>query len=254
MGGRYWSSEADRLAAALIEPSLAARRNDTRRFGYPCEQAYVIPPGVDTERFDPARAVVDMRGALGFGEDVFVVGIIARMQPYRRHGDFLEAFRLLGEAVPEARALVVGRGEAREDIEEHARGLGLGARAVFAGQHYGDRYVGMLKAFDSLVYLMPGSDGTCRTVREAMAMGTPVVAADRGDQLEPVHLRHLQVGDDKVGQVLPDLREGLDAVGGLLDHPAGAEQLAHHRAVHGRIVDNQYGGHSSIPPDADRPA
>ncbi len=38
----------------------------------------------------------------------------------------------------------------------------------------------MLKAFDVKVYLVPGSDGTCRAVREALAMARPVVAADRG--------------------------------------------------------------------------
>ena len=44
----------------------------------------------------------------------------------------------------------------------------------------GDNYIGMLRAFDVKVYLVPGSDGTCRAVREAMAMAKPVIAADRG--------------------------------------------------------------------------
>jgi glycosyltransferase involved in cell wall biosynthesis len=33
---------------------------------------------------------------------------------------------------------------------------------------------------DIFVFLMPGSDGTARALREAMAMGKPVIAADRG--------------------------------------------------------------------------
>ena len=33
---------------------------------------------------------------------------------------------------------------------------------------------------DIFVFLMAGSDGTARALREAMAMGKPVVVADRG--------------------------------------------------------------------------
>lgn len=37
-----------------------------------------------------------------------------------------------------------------------------------------------LGALDFKVFLVPGSDGTCRAVREAMALGKPVVAFRRG--------------------------------------------------------------------------
>ena len=40
--------------------------------------------------------------------------------------------------------------------------------------------MGILKAFDVKVFLVPGSDGTCRAVREAMAMAKPVVVTERG--------------------------------------------------------------------------
>jgi glycosyltransferase involved in cell wall biosynthesis len=33
---------------------------------------------------------------------------------------------------------------------------------------------------DFNIFLMPGTDGSCRAVREVMAMGKPVIAADRG--------------------------------------------------------------------------
>ena len=37
-----------------------------------------------------------------------------------------------------------------------------------------------LAAMDMKVFLVPGTDGSCRAVREAMAMGVPVIAARRG--------------------------------------------------------------------------
>src|SRR5690606_33093344 len=58
--------------------------------------------------------------------------------------------------------------------------LGLSDRVHFPGYTDGENYVGLLKAFDVKVYLVPGSDGTCRAVREALAMGKPAVVADRG--------------------------------------------------------------------------
>jgi glycosyltransferase involved in cell wall biosynthesis len=50
----------------------------------------------------------------------------------------------------------------------------------FPGYASGENYVGLLKAFDVKVFLVPGSDGTCRAVREAMAMGKPAIVSDRG--------------------------------------------------------------------------
>jgi len=43
-----------------------------------------------------------------------------------------------------------------------------------------DDYVDFLAAADLKLFLVPGSDGTCRAVREAMALGKPVVASSRG--------------------------------------------------------------------------
>jgi len=37
-----------------------------------------------------------------------------------------------------------------------------------------------LTCMDIFVFLMAGSDGTARALREAMAMGKPVIVADRG--------------------------------------------------------------------------
>ena len=49
---------------------------------------------------------------------------------------------------------------------------------------------------------MPGTDGSCRAVREVMAMGKPVIAADRG--------MLSSIADDKVtGFVIDDTPENL---------------------------------------------
>jgi glycosyltransferase involved in cell wall biosynthesis len=72
---------------------------------------------------------------------------------------------------------------------------------------------------DIFVFLMAGSDGTARALREAMAMGKPVIVANRGMLPELV--------DDGVsGLVVNDTPEELArAVLHLLHHPEKREAL-----------------------------
>ena len=173
-----------RLLAAtrfLIEPSQMALEHDAARFGLPRERMAVVPNAVDVHRFDPTREVPDGRRWLGIPHDAFVVGIVARMQTHRRYEDFWQAMRQVADRQPNAHVIVIGRGTHQEAVGlQPVRELGLEDRVHFAGYLDGENYVGMLKALSVKVFLVPGSDGTCRAVREAMAMGKPIVAADRG--------------------------------------------------------------------------
>ncbi|MBN2307946.1 MAG: glycosyltransferase family 4 protein [Candidatus Hydrogenedentes bacterium] len=167
--------------AWLIEPSDAAAAHDADSFAFARERMTVIPGAVDVERFDPAREVPDARRWLGIPPDAFVVGIVARMQTHRHYEDFFRAIRTLADRRGEIHAIVVGRGTNQERVgKQPVRELGLADRVHFPGYVAGENYVGMVKAFDAKVFLVPGSDGTCRAVREAMAMAKPAVVARRG--------------------------------------------------------------------------
>jgi len=165
----------------LIEPSARALEHDARTFAFPRERMRVIPNAVDIDRFDPAREVPDARRWLGIPQDAFVLGIVARLQPHRHYEDFFRAVRLLVDARPNVHAVVVGRGTRQTAVGQRpVKELGLEGVVHFPGFVDGENYVGMLKALDVKVFLVPGTDGTCRAVREAMAMAKPTVVADRG--------------------------------------------------------------------------
>lgn len=167
--------------ARIVEPSLMAAERDAAAFGLDRGRMVVVPGAVDMERFDPRREVPDGRRWLGIPPDAFVVGIVARMQTHRHYEDFFAAARMLVDRHAHAHVIVVGRGTRQETVGlRPVRELGLTGRVHFSGYLDGENYVGMLRAFDVKVFLTPGTDGTCRAVREAMAMGKPVVAADRG--------------------------------------------------------------------------
>ncbi len=168
-------------AARLIEPSEMARRHNTEVLGAPAGRSVVIPNAVDVARFDPARETPDGRRWLGLAPDAFVVGIVARLQKHRHYDDLFRGFRALVDEEPAAQLVVVGRGTHQQKVGfGPVREMDLEDRVHFTGFIDGENFVGMLRAFDVGVYLTPGSDGTCRAVREIMAMAKPVVVAKRG--------------------------------------------------------------------------
>lgn len=169
------------VARGYVVPVERAKEVLQRLSGIPEDRVVVAMPGVDRERFDPDRPVPDKRSAFGFSDCEIVVGIVARVQRHRMFGLLLEAFRAAYGEEPRLRLLVVGRGTHREDlVVEPVRRMGLEPAVVFAGYLEGEDYVGALKAMDVKVFLVPGTDGTCRALRQAMAMGKPVIVSKRG--------------------------------------------------------------------------
>ncbi len=167
--------------AFLMEPSRQALENDAEAFGFPKDHMEVVPGAVDVERFDPQRETPDGRRWLGIPPQAFVIGIVARMQRHRHYEDLFEAIHALLAEAPNAHLVVVGRGTKQQEVgAEPVQRLGLEAHVHFAGFIEGENFVGMLRGFDAGAFLTPGTDGTCRAVRELMAMGKPMVVADRG--------------------------------------------------------------------------
>lgn len=133
-----------------------------------------VDGAVDIERFSPGENFERRGGKL-------VVGVVARMQTHRRFEVLLEAFRRVAERREDVEFRVIGRGTNQEKVAvEPVRAMGLEDRVKFLGYLPGDRYVSALRELSLLVYLVPGSDGSCRTVQEALACGLPVVRSQRG--------------------------------------------------------------------------
>ncbi len=188
---------------ALIELSSAALKGDAAAFGIPRERLHIVDTAIDLVRFDPARELPDMRTRWSIGPGEFVVGVAARIQRHRRFDILLKAAAIAAKRLSNFRLVLIGRGTHVEAVAvQPARKLGLEQTVVFAGFLSGDEYVGALHALDAKVFLMPGTDGSCRAAREAMALGRPVIAARRG--MLPELVTH---GTD--GLVIDDTPENL---------------------------------------------
>ena len=105
---------------------------------------------------------------------------------------------------------------------EPAKRLGL-TNVEFTG-YLGDRYLDTLAGFDALLFLVPGSDGTCRAIREAMAMGKAIIGARRGMIPEIVD-------DGKTGLVVDDSAENIARA---IERLAGDRSLCREMGQRGR--------------------
>ena len=170
--------------------------------GIEARRLHAVDPIVDLERFDPDREVNDLRGKLGFGAEDFVAGIVARVQPQRRFDLLLDVAERVSREIPNFRVVVIGRGSKIDEVaRDPARERGLLDRVVyFPGYFRGDEYVAMMRMLDVKLFLVPGTDGTARAVREALASGRPVVCTPRGMLSELVL-------DGKTGHVVEETPE-----------------------------------------------
>jgi glycosyltransferase involved in cell wall biosynthesis len=168
-----------RFTAGAIVISRRARANLIQKYSFPEPRSAWISVGVDTDRFDPDRFDrAAARETLGLAPDDFVFGIVARMQRHRRFEVLLEAMRLAIADAPHIRLVIVGRGTHREEVAiRPVQEMGLADKILFPGYLRGEPFVSALAAMDAGIFLTPGSDGSCRAVREKMAMGLPMIAA-----------------------------------------------------------------------------
>ena len=163
----------------LVTVSISLRRELMEKFHVAPADVTVIPGAVDGQRFHPGVSGAPIREELQIDSKVPLVGIVARIAPSRGHLTLLEAFAHVHRAIPEARLLIVGKGEFRPEVERRVCELGLANIVLFAGYREDD-LPEVLAALDLFVLLAPGSEGSCRAVLEAMAIGKPVIAARLG--------------------------------------------------------------------------
>lgn len=139
--------------------------------------AEVIGNGIDTGRFrfDPA-ARARWRASWRVGDDDFVVGVVARIDPMKGHADLLDA--LASTRGP--RVVCVGDGEPClvQKLRAQARELGVDERVLWLAAT--PDIAGLYSAFD-MVCLPSLSEGFPNVVAEAMSCERVCVTTDVGD-------------------------------------------------------------------------
>ncbi len=151
---------------------------------FPADKVFLIPNGVDTDRF-----VFDLekrahyRAQTGIADDAPVVGIVAALRPEKNHDLFLDAARRVARVMPEARFVIVGDGPERSRLEALSEEKGLASRVCFFGS---TRDVpGVLSMID-VFGLSSHNEASPVSILEALSCERPVVATDVGSIKESV--------------------------------------------------------------------
>jgi glycosyltransferase involved in cell wall biosynthesis len=193
--GRLWWRLGWLVRPEVVYTSETDRRGDGRRL----LRTHVVPLGIELDRF---LAVLSRPGGR-------VIGTVARLAEQKGLRYLLEAVPLVLGRYPDARFVLVGEGEAREELEALANALGVEDTVTFVGHR--DDVAAELAAFD--VFAFPSLfEGLCLAVIEAQAAGVPVVATPVGGIRETVV-------DGETGLLVPtcDARSLAAAIVRLLD-------------------------------------
>ncbi len=210
------------VRTATLFPFAEGVEADLEALGVARDRIVPIDAPLDVERLTRlARDGAGARERFGVVPGVPLFGIVARHQRHRRFDLLWDALVRLRDTGRRFTFAVPGRGTASDElVAQPIERLGLADLVVRPGYLVGADYAGFLASWDAIVFLVPGSDPTCRALREAMALGVPAVATRRG--LLPSIVEH-----EATGLVLDDeTPEGLAAaLARLLDDPALARRL-----------------------------
>lgn len=151
--------------------------------GIDSEKIFIIPNGVDLERFTPRQPNTSLIEKYGL-ENRDVIGFLGSFYRYEGLSLLLDAFAILRDSAPNARLLLVGGGEDEPDLRAKAESLGLGASVIFTGSVPPDQVLDLYSIVDLLVYprLSMRLTDTVTPLKplEAMSLEKVVVASDVG--------------------------------------------------------------------------
>jgi glycosyltransferase involved in cell wall biosynthesis len=168
-----------RFSTLIIAVSEQCRRDLLKYKVSGPDHIRTIPLGLELERFHdkPVGAREEIRKEFHIPQDAFVVGMIARMVPIKKHEDLFRAIPIVLQSFPDTYFLIVGDGERRPFLEELARELNITHRCVFTGFREDQKRV--YEAVD-LVVLTSANEGLPVAVIEALSAGKPVVSTRVG--------------------------------------------------------------------------
>lgn len=228
------ASACARLSGSKLSPVKIvccsdATYNTHLKQGYPREKMKVIYNGIDTEVFKAdASARRALREELGVGEEIVLIGCVARFAPVKDHRNFIEAAAILSHKYPNVRFLLCGGDIVWENAELAGwiEDAGIRGRCILLGRREDvPRVMAALDIFVSASY----SEAFPLAIGEAMSCGLPCVVTDVGDSA-------LIVGDAGIVAHKRNPRELAAGCERLVE--AGAERRAMGMAARRRVEEN----------------
>lgn len=218
--------------AQLIERGVAA------------EKISVVPNAVDEAEVGREFDQRQIRRELGLAEEAVLIGTVTAVVDYEGLDTLIVALEHLPR---EYKALIVGDGTARPELEDLARRLGLTDRVFFAGRQPSEGIWRWYAALD--VFVVPRKDTkVTRTVTPikpltGMALNVPVVASDLPALREVTGERAIYVVPEKPGALARGIQS---AIGVEQGGPAwvSSRTWTENGARYSKLYDGLFGSQS----------
>jgi len=166
-----------RIASQALAPSTGTR-DLLRSLGIPEERITLVPYVVDNDWWKAQSALVDrnaVRASWGVGPDTSVVLFCAKLQPWKRPLDLLQAFARAD--VANSLLILAGDGPLKETLRAESARLGVSDRVRFLGFVNQTQLPAFYTAADLMV-LPSEYDAFGVVVNEAILCGCPVIASN----------------------------------------------------------------------------
>ena len=193
-----------RRAARVIAVSEATRQDVIRLYGARPEKVVTVPNGVSGDYLPlPVEQVEAFRAAQSLPERFIL--FVGTLQPRKNLETLLRAYAQVADEIGWELVVVGAAGWSYAPIFETARSLGLAERVRFAGYVAGEDLPLWYNAAGMFVY--PAFyEGFGLPLLEAMACGTPVIAADTSSLPEVVGDAGLLVDPHDAGALAQAIR------------------------------------------------
>jgi glycosyltransferase involved in cell wall biosynthesis len=162
------------------------------RDGIPSDRIVTVHDGVNIGLIDKQEAV-DVRAAFRMPHGAPIVGNVAALAAHKGQKHLIAAAKLVVQDVPDARFVIVGEGELKDQLERQIKHLALDRHVFLTG--FRPDALGLMKSFD--IFAMSSvTEGLGSAVLEAMACGLPIVSTRAGGLPEVV-------ADGETGLLVP---------------------------------------------------
>ncbi|UQG54165.1 MULTISPECIES: glycosyltransferase family 4 protein [unclassified Marinobacter] len=225
-------------AERIVANSQNSRRILTEKWHLPEHKVVVMTPGVDVDKFTPARSSELLPKWAGKQ----VILTVGRLQKRKGQDMMIRALPTLAASVPNLHYCIVGDGDEREPLATLAAELGVSHMVEFAGEINDAEMVEHYRHCD--LFALPnrriGNDdeGFGMVLLEAQACGRPVLAGDAGGTRETLKVNQTGVivdctKPDTLAQGITKLFQDMDRLKSMgnegrahVEHKFSWDQLA----------------------------
>jgi len=148
------------------------KRRFCLKIGIPEEDIVLIPNGTETDVFRPDT----LPGALlkdNSLEDRHIIMFIGRLNKYYRIETIIEAAPYVVKKFPDAKFVLIGEGEHKEELINMSRKFGVSDAILFTGFMSPDQISGCIACADICYFPLP--DSSALVIYEYMSSGKPTV-------------------------------------------------------------------------------